>query len=179
MTGARTGSRRISTRRRAGVFVWGHDGPPSLTAEGKTQLVPAAGRCQERQDRVTDTRHSYACRRRTRESIRGRRGALATPRSYSLSVEIDAATRRHQSHARPSPVRACFPDCSRRRRWLAMPPLRPASRASSLVHSCAVPFWCAAFPPLLAISRCLALSIDANPRSSLATCCPPSRCHGF
>ena len=61
------------------------------------------------------------------------------------------------------------PICSRRRWWLAMPPLRPASRASSLVHSCAVPFWCAAFPPLLAISRCLARSIDANPRSSLAT----------
>src|SRR3990170_7777292 len=50
-----------------------------------------------------------------------------------------------------------------------MPPLRPASRASSLVHSCAVPFWWAALPPLLAISRCLARSIDANPRSSLAT----------
>src|SRR4051812_13433242 len=50
-----------------------------------------------------------------------------------------------------------------------MPPLRPASRASSLVHSWAVPFWCAAFPPLLAISRCLAGSIDANPRSSFAT----------
>jgi len=32
------------------------------------------------------------------------------------------------------------PTCSRRRWWLAMPPLRPASRASSLVHSCAVPF---------------------------------------
>lgn len=30
--------------------------------------------------------------------------------------------------------------CSRRRWWLAIPPLRPASRASSLVHSCAVPF---------------------------------------
>src|SRR5947207_8274246 len=59
--------------------------------------------------------------------------------------------------------------CSRRRWWLAMPPLRPASRASSLVHSCAVPFWCAALPPLLAMSRCLLRSIDANPRSSLAT----------
>src|SRR6187551_491665 len=50
-----------------------------------------------------------------------------------------------------------------------MPPLRPASRASSLVHSWAVPFWCAALPPLLAISRCLARSIEANPRSSFAT----------
>src|SRR4029453_16722539 len=50
-----------------------------------------------------------------------------------------------------------------------MPPLRPASRASSLVHSCAVPFWCAAFPPLLAISFCLTRSIDAKPRSSFAT----------
>jgi cellobiose phosphorylase len=61
------------------------------------------------------------------------------------------------------------PACSRRRRWLAIPPLRPASRASSLVHSCAVPFWCAALPPLLAMSRCLLRSIDANPRSSFAT----------
>ena len=71
--------------------------------------------------------------------------------------------------------RRCRPPsiCSRRRRWLARPPLRPASRASSLVHSWAVPFWCAALPPLLAISRCLARSIDANPRSSLATVIPP------
>src|SRR4051812_7343655 len=58
---------------------------------------------------------------------------------------------------------------SLRRRWLAIPPFRPASRASSLVHSCAVPFWWAALPPLLAISRCFARSIEANPRSSLAT----------
>src|SRR5713101_7219869 len=62
--------------------------------------------------------------------------------------------------------------CSRRRWWLAIPPFRPASRASSLVHSCAVPFWCAALPPLLAISRCFARSIDANPRSSFATVPP-------
>jgi len=59
--------------------------------------------------------------------------------------------------------------CSRRRWWLAIPPLRPASRASSLVHSWAVPFWWAALPPLLAMSRCFARSIDANPRSSFAT----------
>src|SRR5258708_16162562 len=63
----------------------------------------------------------------------------------------------------------CPPVWSRRRWWLATPPLRPASRASSLVHSCAVPFWCAALPPLLAISRCLLRSIDAKPRSSLST----------
>ena len=37
---------------------------------------------------------------------------------------------------------------------LICPPLRPAARASSGVHSCAVPFSCAARPPLLAISRC-------------------------
>src|SRR6266511_3840678 len=63
----------------------------------------------------------------------------------------------------------CGSVCSCFRRWLAIPPLRPASRASSLVHSWAVPFWCAALPPLLAISRCFARSIEANPRSSLAT----------
>jgi hypothetical protein len=39
-------------------------------------------------------------------------------------------------------------------RRLAAPPLRPAARASSLVHSWAVPCTCAARPPLLAISRC-------------------------
>src|SRR5438552_1198161 len=53
--------------------------------------------------------------------------------------------------------------CSRLR-LTAWPPLRPAFRASSESNSCAVPFACAAFPPLLAISRCLPRSIDAKPR---------------
>src|SRR5690242_4611862 len=52
-----------------------------------------------------------------------------------------------------------------------MPPLRPASRASAGLHSCAVPFWCAALPPLLAISRCFCRSIDAKPRSVIAMMC--------
>ena len=82
-------------------------------------------------------------------------------------TDADRSSRRSESSDSGPPA------CSRRRRWLAMPPLRPASRASSLVHSCAVPFWCAALPPLLAISRCLPLSIEANPRSSLATMCLP------
>src|SRR5262249_31614024 len=43
-------------------------------------------------------------------------------------------------------------------------------------HSWAVPFWCAALPPLLAMSRCLLRSIDANPRSSLATRFLPQCC---
>lgn len=55
------------------------------------------------------------------------------------------------------------------RRWLAIPPFRPASRASSDVHSWAEPFKCAALPPFRAISRCLLRSIEANPRSSLPT----------
>ena len=50
---------------------------------------------------------------------------------------------------------------------LIWPPLRPADRASSEVHSCAVPFWWAARPPLLAISRCFSGDIDAKPRRSL------------
>src|SRR5262245_24767562 len=53
--------------------------------------------------------------------------------------------------------------CSRLR-LTATPPLRPASRASPESNSWAVPFACAALPPLLAISRCLLRSIDANPR---------------
>ena len=52
---------------------------------------------------------------------------------------------------------------------LIWPPFRPAARASSAVHSCAVPFSCAARPPLLAISRCFSGDIDANPRRSLRT----------
>src|SRR6476620_8869210 len=44
------------------------------------------------------------------------------------------------------------------------PPLRPAARASLESNSCAVPFWCAARPPLLAISRCFERSIEAKPR---------------
>src|SRR3989442_656452 len=50
---------------------------------------------------------------------------------------------------------------------LIWPPLRPAWPASSGVHSWAVPFSCAARPPLLAISRCFSADIDANPRRSL------------
>lgn len=50
---------------------------------------------------------------------------------------------------------------------LLCPPFRPAARASSGVHSCAVPFSWAARPPLLAISRCFSRLIEANPRRSL------------
>ena len=50
---------------------------------------------------------------------------------------------------------------------LTWPPLRPACRASSGVHSWAVPFSWAARPPLLAISRCRSGLIDAKPRRSL------------
>jgi len=49
---------------------------------------------------------------------------------------------------------------------LTWPPFRPALRASSAVHSWAVPFSWAARPPLLAISRCFSGDIDANPRRS-------------
>lgn len=49
----------------------------------------------------------------------------------------------------------------------ASPPFLPATRASSLVNSCAVPFWCAARPPLAAIARCACGSIAANPRGVL------------
>ena len=49
-----------------------------------------------------------------------------------------------------------------------LPALRPAARASSAVHSWAVPFSCAARPPLLAISRCFSGDIDAKPRRSFS-----------
>jgi hypothetical protein len=49
----------------------------------------------------------------------------------------------------------------------ASPPFLPATLASSLVNSCAVPFWCAARPPLAAIARWACGSIAANPRGVL------------
>ena len=49
------------------------------------------------------------------------------------------------------------------------PPFLPADRASSGVHSWAVPFSWAARPPLLAISRCFSGDIEAKPRRSLRT----------
>ena len=49
------------------------------------------------------------------------------------------------------------------------PPFLPAERASSGVHSWAVPFSWAARPPLLAISRCFSGDIEAKPRRSLRT----------
>src|ERR1051326_4210432 len=58
-------------------------------------------------------------------------GVLSFPIIQSLPVLPAAASR----GASPG---CC--DCSCLRRWLAIPPLRPASRASSLVHSWAVPF---------------------------------------
>src|SRR5260370_32782026 len=53
---------------------------------------------------------------------------------------------------------------SARSRLTTSPPLRPATSASSALDSWARPCACAAFPPLLAISRCLPISIEANPR---------------
>ena len=49
----------------------------------------------------------------------------------------------------------------------ASPPFLPAILASSLVNSCAVPFWWAARPPFAAIARCARGSIAANPRGVL------------
>jgi len=46
----------------------------------------------------------------------------------------------------------------------ARPPLRPAARAPSALHSWPVPFSWEARPPLLAISRCFSMDAAANPR---------------
>src|SRR5262245_11593602 len=62
-------------------------------------------------------------------------------------------------------------DLCARSRLTASPPFRPATRASSDVNSCAVPFAWAARPPLLAISRCLLGSIDAKPRLLVFAMC--------
>lgn len=57
----------------------------------------------------------------------------------------------------------------------ASPPFLPAILASSLVNSCAVPFWWAARPPLAAIARCAWGSIAANPRGVLRLAPPVLR----
>ncbi len=84
-------------------------------------------------------------------------------RPVSLVVEAPENEDADSPGRRPRPPR------------LICPPFRPANRASSDVHSCAVPFRCAARPPLLAISRCFSGDIDANPRRSLRRtgCSPP------
>jgi hypothetical protein len=57
----------------------------------------------------------------------------------------------------------------------ASPPFLPATRASSLVNSCAVPFWCAARPPFAAIARWAWGSIAAKPRGVLRLTLPVLR----
>ena len=61
-----------------------------------------------------------------------------------------------------------------RSRLTVTPPLRPAWRASSDDHSCAVPFSWAALPPRLAISFCRSGSIDAKPRLLFPVITPPA-----
>lgn len=61
-----------------------------------------------------------------------------------------------------------------RSRLTAWPPFRPASRASSLVNSCALPLACAALPPLLANNRRFSGSNAAKPRRLRVAFCPSS-----
>lgn len=61
-----------------------------------------------------------------------------------------------------------------RSRLTAWPPFRPASRASSLVNSCALPLACAALPPLLANKRRFSGSNAAKPRRLRVAFCPSS-----
>ena len=90
----------------------------------------------------------------TRRSIGvGSSTARATKRRYS--VWNGASDPADSDGRRPRPPR------------LTWPPFRPAERASSGVHSWAVPFACAARPPLLAISFWRSGLIDAKPRRSL------------
>ena len=93
----------------------------------------------------------------SREAEIGRRCQSSLPESVPVSGVPDASPSGAEETRRPRPPR------------LICPPLRPAARASSAVHSCAVPFSCAARPPLLAISRCFSGDIEANPRRSLRT----------
>jgi len=73
-----------------------------------------------------------------------------------------------QSEDRRGPilyVQFCARPLSTRLRAIASTPFLPAWRASSTVHSCAVPFACTALPPLVASSCCRSLDIEAKPRS--------------
>jgi len=75
-----------------------------------------------------------------------------------------------------SPPRLPISDICSLFRLTASPPLRPATLASSGVHWCATPSWCAALPPLLAISLCFAGSIEAKPRLDVLPDFPCSFC---
>ena len=93
--------------------------------------------------------------------------------NFCAATPLPCATcRRARPRASP-PARPIVSMCSRSR-LTTSPPFRPALRASSADHSCAVPFACAALPPLLAISRCRAGSIEANPLLLFPLIGPPT-----
>src|SRR5450830_1324949 len=79
-----------------------------------------------------------------------------------LVVDVAAAARLADCRLSPPlrPISAMW----LRSRLTASPPFWPARRASSESNSWAVPFWWAAWPPLLAISRCWFWSMAAKPR---------------
>jgi len=88
-----------------------------------------------------------------------------------LRGRASGKTKRHGEsvpHSLPSgfvgQVVLSFSPLDRRPPRDASPPFLPAILASSLVNSCAVPFWWAARPPFAAIARCAWGSIAANPR---------------
>ena len=104
-------------------------------------------------------RHPFA-RDFDRRFTIGIRCALTIP-AASLPLPLDCRPRFLAPRDSP-PSRPIAAMCARSR-LTTSPPLRPATRASSDVHSWAVPFACAARPPLLAISFWRFASIDANP----------------
>jgi len=89
------------------------------------------------------------------------RSEYDAPDDDSLPRPLDCRPRFLAPRDSP-PSRPIAAMCARSR-LTTSPPLRPATRASSDVHSWAVPFACAARPPLLAISFWRFASMDANP----------------
>ena len=97
---------------------------------------------------------------------RGSRQRRATSRSSKPArhVRTPRATAPRDCVLGPVLPRVRWQPCERGRGSRPRRPCVRATRASSGVNSCARPWAWAALPPLLAISRCFPVSMDAKPR---------------
>ena len=170
-----TASRNLAGLERAGYIVRkrgaddGRQTDVRLTPRGKRTAEAVS---TEWTARLLDAARSHpAGRAPARSPTRSMRSrACWTATAPSLLVAPLALLLLLRLHRRP----ACSSVALRRFACVARPPLRPATRASSLVNSCAVPAEWAALPPLRAISLTSLRSIAANPRGRFGLASPPS-----
>src|SRR6266851_5209880 len=97
-------------------------------------------------------------------SLSPERSATARPRSGLETHRFDRVVDRRAPRTCRPPYSAIFVASFLRARAEPAPPFMPAATASSFVHSCAVPFACAALPPSEQIARRFSGVRAANPR---------------